>query len=188
MGTESTYHHGDLRAALVRAALEMLEAGEPFSLRGVARAVGVSQAAPYRHFPDRDHLESAVAVEGFSDMARLMNEALAAGGEPLDLAVIYVDYALDHPALFHLMFGEPCDDGDPERVAAVARLTEVIDSAAARAAGAEGADGLTKPVALAAWALAHGLAMLHLDDKLDATDREAVRQRVRDSYRALISI
>jgi len=49
--TRSTYHHGDLRAALVAAGLAMLEAGEPFSLRALARQAGVSPTAPYRHFP-----------------------------------------------------------------------------------------------------------------------------------------
>src|SRR5215207_8044733 len=72
--TAKTYHHGDLRDALVRAALDILvnEGPEALTLRGVARAAGVSQAAPYRHFADRRALVAAVAEEGFKRLQRAM--------------------------------------------------------------------------------------------------------------------
>ena len=66
--TKSSYHHGDLRTALLTTAMGMLERGEPFSIRAVAREAGVSPTAPYRHFPDRDALESALAAQGLRDL------------------------------------------------------------------------------------------------------------------------
>src|SRR4029079_14956503 len=76
------YHHGDLEAALLRAAGKLLdkEGVEALSLREVARRAGVSHAAPYRHFPERDALLAALAVEGFEWLAVGQREAAAAGG------------------------------------------------------------------------------------------------------------
>src|SRR5919107_731159 len=75
-----TYHHGDLRQALLDAALELLraEGAAALTLRAVARAAGVSQAAPYRHFADRGALVAAVAEEGFERLGAAMMGAMAA--------------------------------------------------------------------------------------------------------------
>ena len=113
MSTETSgYHHGSLRTAILSAAIESLEAGEKFSLRAIARRVGVSPTAPYRHFTDRRELESAVAVEGFKDLRADLAAALtdpAAARSPVDvlapLASAYVTFALRRPAIFRLMFG-----------------------------------------------------------------------------------
>ncbi|MFC6746387.1 TetR/AcrR family transcriptional regulator [Methylobacterium persicinum] len=79
---DKDYHHGDLRAALVLAALERLEAGgaAALSLRGIARDCGVSAMAPYRHFADKDALLDAVAGHGFQELARCLEEADATAG------------------------------------------------------------------------------------------------------------
>ena len=180
----SGYHHGDLRAALVEAALEMLEAGEPFSLRSLARRAGVSTAAPYRHFADRGALEAAVAVQGLRE---LMDELTGHGATPrsaaevADLAVGYVRFALRRPALFRLMFGQPCDDQDDERVRAAGALHEYL--AEVMADVFPGSD----PVALstAGWSLAHGLAFLHLDGKLPNTAAAVIDERVRGAVTAV---
>ncbi len=181
------YHHGDLRSTLLLSALEMLEAGESFSLRAVARRAGVSTAAPYRHFADREALESALAVHGLRE---LLNE-LTAGGEPPasaaevgELAVGYVRFALSRPALFRLMFGRPCDVQNDERVRAAAALHDYLEAVM------EGLFPQSDPVALATagWSLAHGLAFLHLDGKLDNTDAAAVDERVRSSFAAVFPL
>lgn len=188
MSSDSTrpgYHHGDLRATLVLAALEMLEAGEPFSLRAVARRAGVSTAAPYRHFPDREALESALAVHGLRE---LMGEITAGGERPSstaevsELAVGYVRFALRRPALFRLMFGQPCDDQDDERVRAAGALHDYLESVMTELFPQSDPTVL----ATAGWALAHGLAFLHLDGKLTATDQAAVDERVRHTFAAVI--
>ena len=94
---ERSYHHGNLRAALLTAAAQALEAGEELSMRAVARRAGVSPAAPYRHFADREALDSALAVEGFDRLRAELDAALAdvpdsspAGDVVATLAVAYV--------------------------------------------------------------------------------------------------
>ncbi|OQR63562.1 TetR family transcriptional regulator [Streptomyces maremycinicus] len=184
---KSGYHHGDLRAALLSTAMEMLEGGEPFSLRAVARQAGVSPTAPYRHFKDRDALESALAVEGFRDLL-----ADLGGGRDLpaslpdlaEFAVAYVAFALRRPALFRVMFGKPCDDADDERVKAADALHELMADALNRVFP----DADASALATAGWGLAHGLACLYLDGKLQATSGEEVADRVRSALLAITSV
>ncbi|WP_449283200.1 TetR/AcrR family transcriptional regulator [Leucobacter sp.] len=178
------YHHGDLRSALLDAATEMLEAGESFSLRAVARRAEVSQTAPYRHFADREALESALAVRGFRDLKSelSLDGAPAASEEQLvEFAVAYVAFALRRPALFKLMFGQECDDRNDERVLASGELHALLaDSLRGIFPGAD-----HDSLATALWALTHGLAFLHLDGKLAAVAPDAVASRVRESFSAL---
>ncbi|WP_409180417.1 TetR/AcrR family transcriptional regulator [Amycolatopsis sp. VS8301801F10] len=181
------YHHGDLRAALLSAAMEMLEAGEPFSLRAVARRAGVSPTAPYRHFKDRDALESALAAEGFRDLLSDLGD----GGRPpaslsdlAEFAVAYVAFALRRPALFRVMFGKPCDDADDERVKAADALHELLAAALDRVFPEADASAL----ASGGWGLAHGLACLYLDGKLQAASDEEVAERVRGAFLAIASV
>ena len=183
--TRSTYHHGDLRAALVAAGLAMLEAGEPFSLRALARQAGVSPAAPYRHFPDRDALESALAVRGMQDLMVALapnGQTPATSEEVAELGVRYVRFALARPALFRLMFGRECDDQDDERVRAAAALHDYLATVLGHVFPDTDADAL----ATAGWSLAHGLAFLHLDGKLANSDPAAVDARVRAAYAAVL--
>src|SRR5690606_17147113 len=107
---EKPYHHGNLPAALVDAALEVLESEgiEALTLRELARRVGVTHAAPYRHFKDKAALLAALAAEGF---ARLSRAVEARRGEGIaGAAEAYLRFAADHPAHFRLMFA-------PERAA-----------------------------------------------------------------------
>ena len=183
--TRSTYHHGDLRAALVAAGLAMLEAGEPFSLRALARQAGVSPTAPYRHFPDRDALESALAVRGLQDLMMALapeGRTPATSEEVAELGVRYVRFALARPALFRLMFGRECDDQDDERVRAASALHDYLATVLGHVFPDADADAL----ATAGWSLAHGLAFLHLDGKLANSDPAAVDARVRAAYAAVL--
>ncbi len=184
---KSGYHHGDLRAALLTTAMQMLENGEAFSLRAVARNAGVSPTAPYRHFADRDALESALAVEGFRDLLADLTEGRELPSSTADLAefgVAYVAFALRRPALFRVMFGKPCDDADDERVKAADALHDLL--AAALANVLPGADA--PALATAGWGLAHGLACLHLDGKLTAGSPDEVADRVRQAFLAIASL
>lgn len=181
---KSAYHHGDLRAALVDAAFDMLEAGDPFSLRAIARRAGVSTAAPYKHFADREALESALAVRGLQELMRELTADTpmpATAAEVGELAVGYVRFALNRPALFRLMFGQECDDQDDERVRAAGALHEYL---AAVMAGVF-PQGDAVALATAGWSLAHGLAFLHLDGKFASADRAAVDARVRSAFAAI---
>lgn len=103
------YHHGDLREALIAAAFAEVEAKGPdvVSLSALARRLGVSQAAPYRHFADREELLTAVATKGFQAAATWIGEAAdraASGSRLLRLAHAYLAFALDHVGLYQLMY------------------------------------------------------------------------------------
>jgi AcrR family transcriptional regulator len=186
--SKATYHHGDLRAACVRAAMELLEeSGETaLSLRAVARRAGVSPAAPYRHYADREALVTAVAAVGYRELAERLAAAHPSPSTPEQLAgvaVAYVQFALQRPALFRIMFGEPCDRDDDERVAATAAVSLCVRGIV------EGVfpDADAEALATAIWALVHGLAFLHLDGKLDAANPTAVAERVTVAIHALLT-
>ncbi|MEU3021296.1 TetR/AcrR family transcriptional regulator [Nocardiopsis alba] len=185
---KNTYHHGDLRAACVSAARELLEedGGGALSLRAVAKRAGVSATAPYRHFADRDALVSAVAAEGYRELAEHLALAHPSPTTPADLAEIaiaYVRFALEHPALFRAMFAEPCDPEHEERSAATAAIwTYVHDLVHAVFPEAE-----PEALSTAVWSLVHGLAFLYLDGKLDATDTEEIAGRIRSTVRAMLT-
>jgi AcrR family transcriptional regulator len=105
-----TYHHGDLRNALIAAALAAVEQDGPdaVSLRDLAQTLGVSRAAPYRHFEDRDALLAAVAARGFEDLNIGYEAALEAPGDGRETlrqaSRVYFEFADRRPGLFRLMF------------------------------------------------------------------------------------
>jgi AcrR family transcriptional regulator len=184
---KATYHHGDLRAALVHAAIELLEESDDndLSLRAVARRAGVSPAAPYRHYADREALVSAVAAVGYRELAERLATAHPSPSTPEQLAhvaIVYVQFALDRPALFRIMFTEPCDRDNDERVAATEAVSQYVRGIVERTFPQADAEAL----ATAIWALVHGLALLHLDGKLDAPDARVVAERVTAAIHALL--
>lgn len=169
------YHHGDLRNALVAAALQRVEAqgGEGFSLREAARDVGVSANAAYRHFEDKGALLAAVATVGFEALSAELQRALEAphrersAGESQVKAVgrAYVTFALARPHLFQLMFtdrGASCLDveaamqGPPPGVL----LGQALDVLAAEGGVAP---DRRATAAMDAWVVAHGFATLALN-------------------------
>src|SRR5215510_3862713 len=107
------YQHGDLRRALIQAGLKLLGEGgvRQLSLRAAAELAGVSHAAPYRHFEDKDALVAAIAEEGFRLLTARMREEIAACPSSDVLArlrasaVGYVSFAVEHPAYFRTIFG-----------------------------------------------------------------------------------
>ena len=161
------YHHGDLRRALVEAALELLLEGgtEALGMRELARRVGVSAAAPYRHFRDKQALIQAVAAAGFALFLEAI-EAAKAGIPPEDqlgaMAEAYVHFALRYPRLYKLMFSSELgkfEDKDLRR-AADAAYESLAVTAAKEDPDAPG------EAAISAWAFVHGLSMLLLDEQL----------------------
>src|SRR4051812_477733 len=155
----STYHHGNLRPALLRAAARTLEKQGPagLSLRELARRAGVSHNAPYRHFPDRESLLAALAAEGFEMLGEAMRGCAAK-----EMGQTYVSFALAHPQRFRIMFGGsvPMSKHAELRDAAAATYRRLV----------EAFRDLSRPqvAAAAAWALVHGLANLLLDGHLAA--------------------
>src|SRR5699024_6417658 len=154
------YHHGHLKPALIDAAEALLtEAGvEGLSLRAVARRSGVSQAAPYAHFSGKQALLAAVAARGFNRLTRDLqraDETGAATSQRLQLlARAYVAFALAHPMLFKLMFGEQlASSADTALRQAGAASYAVIENATAAQAAVAGVADLAADASLAAWAL-----------------------------------
>jgi AcrR family transcriptional regulator len=174
---KSTYHHGDLRAALIETGLRLLaeRAADDLSLREVAREVGVSATAVYRHFPDKAALMSALAWEGLARLAAAQRAASeGAGGGAEGFAATgsaYVRFALANPALFRLIFSSPAPADLLQRRAKDSSDAIAFLKANAEAILSPGADPRAVQVtALRAWSLAHGLAMLMLEGQVPAQD------------------
>ena len=165
------YHHGDLRAALLAEGLRLVETSgaDALSLRAVARAAGVSATSVYRHFPDKRALMMALAQEGVRRLGEAQRGAAAVAGSGAAAfsatGVAYVRFALANPGLFRLTFTYPgIDVGDPTSDAAASLLHDhALDMAHGDARQA-------RIVALRAWALVHGLALLMLDGRVPPSD------------------
>jgi AcrR family transcriptional regulator len=168
------YHHGDLRAALVTAALRIVaeEGVGALTLRELARRLGVSHAAPAHHFPDRASLLAALAGEGFLRLGEALARAAGAAGRGRGARLLaagraYVAFALDHPGSFRAMFGPQVAEL-PRPPAPVARAAErgyrVLEQAVEELVGP--GDRRVAPLAFAAWSLLHGACTLYLDGLL----------------------
>lgn len=173
------YHHGDLRSALIDAGLRHLaETGaQELSLRALAREIGVSPTAVYRHFPDKNALLSALAAAGVDQLGAWQQKAAQGASSDDAFAATgraYVRWALANPALFRLAFVQchPMTD------------TLFRDNAAARmlsdyARRITGDEAGMQRLMIQAWAVVHGLAMLMLDGQLPQDD--ALIDRVIDA-------
>jgi AcrR family transcriptional regulator len=176
-----TYHHGDLPRALVDAALELIGERGPvgFTLREAARRVGVSHAAPYRHFPDKDALLQAVAEEGFTAMRDEMVGAIRGTDDPATrfqaLGITYVRFAIGHPSHFRVMFGPGGARDDGSSLAAVKEETFRLLLAAIADCQAGGVvrEGPPEELAVTAWSAVHGLASLLVDGVLPRSGGKA---------------
>jgi len=170
-----TYHHGNLRAALVEAAAGLLATSGPLgvTLRGAARRAGVSQTAPYRHFADKDALLAAVAEGGFRALAEATSGAdQAERSGPIRkleaIAVAYVRFAVDSPSRYRLMFGPVVRGRSHGELRAAAQAAWSVLNGAVVSCQRSGRMRTGEPAALSfvLWSLLHGLAALILDEQL----------------------
>jgi AcrR family transcriptional regulator len=157
----ATYHHGDLRAAVLSAAWKMIEKEgvEGLSVREAARRAGVSHNAPYRHFADRQALLAALVAEGFEHLKKAMD-----GRTGRELGESYVAFALSNPQRFRLMFS-----GGPAGAELKAHFASSFAHLGADAAAA----------GAAAWSLVHGLASLILEGQLEESEIRKVIGAIR---------
>lgn len=164
------YHHGDLRAALVAGGLELLKdrAADDLSLREVARHVGVSATAVYRHFPDKQALLYAMCKQGGEELGRVQLQASEeakggrAGFEASGRAYIY--FALENPGLYRLMMQtKPPLDEHAEQGAAVNSAMKLLQQNVADILPDNASELDHKVGALHSWSLVHGISMLILD-------------------------
>jgi AcrR family transcriptional regulator len=170
-GRERGYHHGNLREALLQAALDLIgqKGAAGFTFADAARMAGVSPAAPYRHFRDRDELLSSIAQRGFEQFEAALTEAWD-DGRPDTITAFervgraYLNFARQQPALYSAMFesGIPIDM-NPTLQAAGERAFAIIRAAAERLA-ALAPPGVPRPpammMALHIWSMSHGVASL----------------------------
>jgi AcrR family transcriptional regulator len=176
--SKESYHHGDLKAVILgQAATLVAERGaDGISLRELARAAGVSHAAPAHHFTDRRGLFTALAGEGY----RLLTIALTdARPRFVDAARAYVRFALDHPGHYEVMFDKSLyDDADPELIAAAAAAGAELNRGVGTLTDEHARDD-PEGAALAAWSLVHGFSLLWLNDAVDtAGDPVATVERL----------
>jgi AcrR family transcriptional regulator len=168
--TPRGYHHGNLKEALLRAALELIAQKGPggFTFAEAARWAGVSPAAPYRHFRDRDELLASVALRGFHQFEAALAKAWDGGRPDVFVALerfgkAYLDFARTEPAYYSAMFeaGVPLAE-NPELREAGDRAFAVLREAAEKLC-AQVSSGSRPPalmVALHIWAMSHGIASL----------------------------
>ncbi|MEL7352286.1 MAG: TetR/AcrR family transcriptional regulator [Cyanobacteria bacterium P01_A01_bin.116] len=176
MPNKTSYHHGDLRQALLDAALTLLKTQpiEKLSLRGVAKQAGVSHTAPYRHFKDKAALLAAVAEEGFTEFGQYLTQAVEqAEADPVESLIAtgeaYVRFAVEHSTHFRVMFSHfPAAPipGSTLPETATGTFQILVDIIAAGQAQGVFKAGEPETMAIGRWALAHGLAMLLLDGML----------------------
>jgi AcrR family transcriptional regulator len=160
----NTYHHGDLRVALVQAALDEVERGGPeaVSISALAKKLGVSQPAPYKHFSDRDALLATVTAEAFRRFTTVLREQIARPSKGSKLSRFVhaaVDFGLRRNGTYRLMFASRIVASAPENgelhAAAMETFDLLLDVLEAPAVGF-----LRERAALKIWALLHGVVML----------------------------
>lgn len=163
-----------------------------FTLREVARRIGVSHAAPYRHFADKRAVMTALAAQGSDELAARIRVALAAAGDDLRVRFLaaglaYVRFALDRRALFQVMFSGEKDPDDPRAKAAEAECFGILLAFVAEAQRAEAfPPGDPLAVATPIWAMHHGLATLAAAGSFAAHGPKGLRRVVDDAHARLL--
>jgi AcrR family transcriptional regulator len=186
-GKGGRYHHGDLLRALLDAALELVKEHGPsgITLREAARRAGVTHAAPYRHFADKEALLAALAEEGFRRLRAEVEAAIAEAGGLLRseaIGVSYVRFARNNPSQFRVMFGS--EVGDKRRYPSLMQADQAVFdllSQAIRAAQEAGELPAGNParMGLVSWSMLHGVASLVVDGQLE---RAGVRDEAIEDF------
>jgi AcrR family transcriptional regulator len=174
MNSSRPYHHGNLREALLEAALALIAEVGPagFTLREVARRAGVSHNAPYRHFADKDALLAAVATQGFHELNAAMLEAAAREetelGKLKQSGFAYIAFAMRRPEHFSVMFDIPALKASSPECMQAGEEAFVTLVGFVESSWKERHQTIGDPVqhALAAWSLVHGIAKLAIGGQL----------------------
>ena len=177
------YHYGDLRAAAVAEGLrQIVHASNPsdLSLRHVAREIGVSPTALYRHFPDKDALLGAMASRGFDVLQEAQRSAYGRGGKRglTRAARAYVRFAIANPALFRMIFSAPLEQTHPFETPPEESAAAVLAEGVAAALGPRARRATIHAATIKAWTLVHGMAMLILHGQLRLADIDALIDKV----------
>jgi AcrR family transcriptional regulator len=179
------YHHGDLRAALIRAALLLVEEHgvKGLALSDAARLAGVSVAAPYRHFKDKEALLAEIAAEGFA----LFRDALARASQSspkdkvkrlVEMGAAYVEFALEHRSHFKVMWEGGFSKAKYPQVGQAAYEAYLLLEGAAKDLLPGTPKGRQHALVATAWSLVHGYATLTLEHELDVLAAEQSDQKL----------
>lgn len=198
--TASAYHHGDLRAALVEAAIDLARpaGAEAIVLREVTRRAGVTPRAAYRHFADRDDLVRAVAQRALAQLAAAIEHRMAATDEPDGRAMLtavgesYIAFALDEPGLFDVAFfamDDMLNTTAPESTCGTGLSPYQLLEASLEALVAEGClpVGDVGDAVITCWSGVHGFATLTARGPLRGLPRELVDQQSAKLVAALVN-
>jgi AcrR family transcriptional regulator len=172
-----SYHHGDLRNALLQAALELVreKRSTHFSLRDLAERVGVTQPAIYRHFTDLDDVLSTLCRDGFDAFGKAERQMLTEASDPWArlraLIRVYVHFATNNPAYFRIMF----DSGFANRSENIGRARSTFQYLVDVIAEIGGSRDGAFEKAVATWASMHGLSALMLSGQLGAVLKKPAR-------------
>lgn len=192
--SKPSYHHGDLRAALIDAGVRALDGApvEELSLRALAREIGVSATAVYRHFPDKEALLAALALAGLDRMgdsqrlAARRARGLGAAAAFCASGAAYVRFAIKHPAMFRVIWRTPpAADVLTTPVVAMHPTLLALRDGIASVLPPDASEEDRRAAALRSWGLVHGLAMLALDGQVQLDD--AMIDRVIDGYAGVVS-
>ncbi|WGD49838.1 TetR/AcrR family transcriptional regulator [Bradyrhizobium sp. CB1650] len=183
---QNTYHHGDLRDALIKAALREAEQGgaEAISIKALAKQLGVSQPAPYRHFADREALLAAVTAEAFRQFTAVLRAAIAKPSKQSKLsrlAQATLDFGLRRNGIYRLMFASRtvscAAKGSELHEATRETFTLVIEALEAPAVGY-----LRERQALKIWAALHGVVMLAEQGMLTGQSAHTTREELVEDF------
>ena len=193
----SQYHHGDVPSALMSAALIRIKQDgvEKLSLRALARDIGVSQTAPYRHFKDKTRLLVSLARAGFAKLA-MEQQAAAHNKLCLDnliaVGVAYVEFAMNHPEQYKLMFGSKIENRcqHPDLMeSSMASFQVVLNQAVIGVESGLLVDKDPHYLARCCWANVHGIASLLIDgfyDNLDIEFKDFLTQQITFNIRGIL--
>jgi AcrR family transcriptional regulator len=169
--TPKSYHHGDLKAVLKKAALKLIRQKGPrsFSLNEASRLAGVTVGAPYRHFTDKDGLLAEIICDGNAMLAQKVYAAIqdvsGIREQMLQAGMAYLRFSVDHADYFSLMFTSGIDKSKYPEVQRSAE--EAFRTISDLTRQSESTTGIAYVRAISAWALVHGLAMLNAEGALD---------------------
>ena len=193
---QNTYHHGDLRDALIKAALREAEQGgaEAISIKALAKQLGVSQPAPYRHFADREALLAAVTAEAFRQLSAILRDAMAKPSSQSKLsrlAQATLDFGLRRNGIYRLMFASRvmacAPKGSELHAAAMETFELLLEALEAPAVGM-----LRERSALKIWAALHGVVMLAeqglLTGQLGNVSREELVEDIVEQTKLALSV
>lgn len=195
MKTKETYHHGDLRQNILEEALSWIEKESIFSLslRGIARRIGVSHNAPYRHFPDKESLLVAIAETGFERLHQTLE--YASQNSPNDdkkrvenIGIAYIEYALKNQAYYRVMFGDLKleERKYPTLEETSQKAFNVLFNAIK--AGQKNQVFIAEDslkLAHICWSLVHGVSMLVIDGQLTTSDSDSILELAQTATKTL---